>query len=212
MELNQILTSPSYSEYCRYVSNNSSMWEDLYQEFRTKLFIKFKSIQANTNIDGYCKSMIYNLWRDMNGFRPGRKGGMALANYADRSVEITDRIMTGAEEVQVADIELSLDALLRSSNPRTKKKAEIFAAAVLTTRAEVSRTTGINYALVHEAVNTTKQTIKTNMTKNEIKSALLAQGISSSYSGKDKTFYTNKKPSVEVEAMIIKAGFKQCKK
>ena len=49
------------------------------------------------------------------------------------------------------------------------------------------------------------------ITKNDITIKLRAEGGKPVYSGKDKTFYSDK-CSDETKDMIIKAGFKVCKK
>lgn len=211
MDVNAIILDAKYANYCRQISNNSQFWEDLYQEFRIKI-LSLKN-KTTDNIDGYCYYIISNLWRDCNGYRPTRKNAMLFANYADRAYEVTDRIMSNEQEQDSSDVMTELNMLLKSENKKVKKQAEIFKECIGgTKRIDISREKSINYRIVHDAVRETAQTIKTNMTKNEIKSRLLAEGISSSYSGKDKTFYTNKKPSVDLEKKIIDSGFKQQKK
>lgn len=135
---------------------------------------------------------------------------MLLANYADRAVQIGE--LTESSEVDTSEVVEEFSKLLTSTG-RTRIKAEITQEFLNgTNRLKISKARDINYRTAHDAVSDTIQTIKTNMTKNEIKESLLAQGINASYSGKDKTFYTSKAPSKELEAKIIKAGFKQCKK
>jgi len=208
VDINSIINDTKFEQYCKYVTNNSSLWEDLYQEFRIKVLLIFKQIEASESPESYCRSIIHNIWRDSNGFRPSRKNSMTLANYSDMSYEVTDRHYNESPK-EDNGIMPELEFLLRSENKKKREQAALFKAFIEGhNRLEISKQTGINYRTVYEAVEQTALTIKTNMTKNEIKSALLAQGISSSYSGKDKTFYTNKKPSPDLEKTIIAIGFK----
>lgn len=208
VDMDTILFDEKFAHYCKYISNNSSLWQDLYQEFRIKVMTTFKKIQLTENPESYCRSIIYNLWRDSNGFRPSRKNSMTLANYADISYEVTDYHYNESPKDDF-DVTPSLEFLLASDNKKIREQAKIFNEFVSgKNRLEISKQTGINYRLVHDAVRETAETIKHNMTKNEIKSALLAQGISSNYSGKTKTFFTNKKPSPDLEKSIIAVGFK----
>jgi len=204
-----IFADDQYKQYCKSVSNYSSQWQDLYQEFAKELWTKRN--QAVDNVDGFCKGIIYKLWRSYNGSDTSRKKKgehMLLANYADRAFEIIG--ITEIEPNDTTEIDEEFVKLLTSPNERVRVKAEITQEFLNgTNRLKISKARGINYRIAHASVEHTIETIKTNMTKNEIKEALLAQGISSSYSGKDKTFYVSKPPSVEVEKMIIKAGFKQ---
>lgn len=204
-----IFKDDKYKQYCRYVSNNSPNWEDLYQEFAVELLTGKHIIK--TSIENYCKGIIYRTYRRLSGYGHCTKSeAMLLVNYADRGVEMRDE----PNEV-VQDHSDAIDEFnkLLCSTGRSRVKAEITQEFINgTNRLKISKARSINYRTAHDAVTDTIKTIKTNMTKNEIKESLLAEGISASYSGKDKTFYTSKKPSVELEAKIIKAGFKQCKK
>lgn len=203
-----IFNDPQYEGYCKYVSNYSSQWKDLYQEFALEILTKKHNV--TTNVENYCKSIIYKTWRRMTGYGHCSKSeAMRLSNYADRSVEITDRLITDEIIPDASEAVEELDKLLKSEHKKIKRKAEITQEFINgTNRLQISKARGINYRIAHSSVEDTLKTIKTNMTKNEIKESLLAQGISASYSGKDKTFYTSKKPSQELEAKIIKAGFK----
>ena len=214
MDIQLLLIDKKYSDYCRYISNNSSQWQDLYQEFRLEILTSFKKRDIKVNAENYCKGIIYNLWRHMTGYGHATKNqAMLLANYADKSVEITENLFNQPQQIDRTDFEYELNTLLNSENRTIKKQAAIFKECINgSSRADISRDLQINYRIVHEAVEQTTIKIKTNMTKNEIKERLLAEGINSGYSGKDKTFYTDKKPSQELETKIIKAGFKQCKK
>jgi len=209
--MNTILHDAKFAQYCRYVSNNSSMWEDLYQEFRIIVLTTFNKIQSAESPEAYCRSIIYNLWRLGNGYGHGTKlDKTSFVNYSNTAQEINDRLfVVDQTEPDFSAYENEIKRLMNSGSNRVQKKAKIFNEFVSgKNRLEISRQTGINYRLVHDAVRETAETIKHNMTKNEIKSALLAQGISSSYSGKVKTFFTNKKPSPDLEKTIIAIGFK----
>ncbi len=211
MDINSILLDEKFAKYCRYVSNNSSLWQDLYQEFRIVVFTTFNKIQSADSPEAYCRSIIYNLWRLGNGYGHGTSQAKeSLVNYSDTAYEINDRLLLVDESDHDCSVyEKEVNRLMRSESNRVQKKALIFNEFISgKNRLEISRQTGINYRTVYDAVKETAETIKHNMTKNEIKSALLAQGISSSYSGKTKTFHTNKKPSPDLEKSIIAVGFK----
>lgn len=207
-----IFSDDQYKQYCKVVSNYSSQWEDLYQEFAVELLTKKHKVTSS--VENYCRGVIYHTWRRLNGYGHGSKAeSMLLGKYADRGMLIDDNVSNDNE--CKADSSDEMDELnkLLTSNGRARIKAEITSEFLNgTNRLKISKARGINYRTAHDAVRDTIETIKTNMTKNEIKESLLAQGINASYSGKDKTFYTDKTPSSELDAKIIKSGFKQCKK
>lgn len=171
----------------------------------------FNKLNNIENIEYYSKGVIHKMWHSMSGTPGYSKIGqhMRFANYADRAIDVGDLFLTTDDEkqVEIADIMQELNKLL--VDPKQQNKAKLFNEFILgKNRLTISKETGINYRIVHDAVKQTAQNIKSNMTKNEIKARLLSEGISANYSGKEKTFYTNKKPSVELEKAIIRAGFK----
>lgn len=209
-----IFNDNKYKEYCRYVSNNSSQWEDLYQMFAEELLTRKHIVK--TSIENYCKGIIYKLWRSYNGSETSQKKRgehMMLANYADMGYEVSEWIMQSSPvPVNTRPIE-ELENLLLSENKSTRHKAQITMDFINgNNRLQISRDRGVNYKTIYFNVDETLEKIKTNMTKNDIQIKLLSEGISASYSGKSKTFYTNKPVSKDLEITIIKAGFKQCKK
>ena len=223
-----IFSDDQYKQYCKSVSNYSSQWEDLYQEFAVILLTGRH--QAN-NIEAYCKGIIYKTWRNMTGGTHGKASeSMLLANYADRAVQILEDKYSNSShseynhsgfnsimlaETIPADHSEVLDEFskLLNSTGRIRVKAEITQEFINgTNRLKISKARSINYRTAHDAVSDTIETIKQNMNKADIKAALLAQGIQASYSGKDKTFYTSKQVSKELEAKIISSGFKQAKR
>jgi len=206
-----VLFDPKYQDICKRVSNNSQFWDDLYQEFRIEVLTG--NHNPTQNIEGYFYGVIVRTWRRLSGFGHSTKSeAMKLANYSDFAEPLMDYVDTDYKR-NTEEMDVELTRLINSENKRVKKKAELFKACVDgSSMAEVSRETGINYRIVHDAVRETTKTIKYNMTKNEIKTRLIAEGITVSYSGKDKTFYTSKPVSKELEAKIISAGFKACKK
>lgn len=225
-----IFADDQYKQYCKSVSNYSSQWQDLYQMFAEEIWTKRNNIVEN--VDGFCKGIIYKLWRSYNGSDTSRKKKgehMLLANYSDRGLKLINEryensshseysiekgvLLEDPQDTDTSEVNEEFTKLLNSPNKRIRVKAEITQEFINgTNRLKISKERGINYRIAHSSVEHTIEAIKTNMTKQEIKDRLLAEGVSASYSGKNKTFYVSKAPSKEVESMIIKAGFKQCKK
>lgn len=211
MDLTSALYDPKYAEICKRVSNNSQFWEDLYQEFRVDLLTNKHN--PTDNVESYLYSVITRIWRRLTGYGHATKAeSMRLANYADVSEPLKDYPEVSTK-LNREELDVELNRLINSDNRKVKKQAEIFNACVNgATMAEIARETGINYRIVHDAVRETTTIIKSNMTKNDIKTRLLTEGVTASYSGKDKTFYTSKPLSKELEKKIIEAGFKTQKK
>lgn len=154
---------------CKKVSGGSCLWEDLYQEFRIKVWTKEdKIIEANEGgyLEVYCYSIIHNLLMNKGRVNsPLYNICDNLGDLADYKAEVLQESKTNVhnnrtrETIKKAVSELN--KLVNSENKNVKFKAGLLKDVCLNKNMRrVSMEQNINYRTVYEAVKETSKVLK----------------------------------------------------
>ena len=133
--ITEILNNEKYKLLCRKISNNSSQWQDLYQEFclivlDEKNKAKWEDVR---NLDVYVYSTILYLWRGRYRIKNSSVSNTSslylvadnLNQWDNYNEEIAVRTRSYSETVIIAELRIRLKQLLKSDNKKTQKQAEL---------------------------------------------------------------------------------------
>ena len=229
--IDAIARSEKYKNFCRKITNGSSLWEDLYQELMITAIENEDRLSSldSDEVDLYLWGTAWHLWNSPKQGKSKIKTYKAdtspFYSMSDNPYDLNDYfenqkaqgLTQGEKDVRVRLVK-ELNSMLSSNNSATKRQAELLKMFCEgTNRLNISKETGINYKIVHRSIEEAKIKIKQSMgfdiaNKTQINIKLRNESVVASYSGKDKTFYVSKEPSQELVSTITKSGFKICKK
>lgn len=228
--IEQIAINEKYINYCKKISKNSSIWQELHQEFLVRVIEKIKEIKEADNLDVYLYVLIYKMWNDPKEGRfktkTHRVGTSPFYQMSDNEQDLKDyhneisiHKLNQQEKDLRSQLKKELNGLINSDNERTREQGVFL---MLYTegmnRLQISKQLGVNYRLVHEGIEEAIRQIRAKITGNEymtkttIQMTLRNEGCKLSYSGKAKTFYVDKMPVTFIVNEIKQAGFNVCKK
>ena len=223
--INSIILDVKYKDLCKRISNNSSNYEDLYQDFILSILdpnCKERLTKANAEnyIGVFCYGIISNIWNKRKLNNGCVNSSSTLYNITDNLNDWNDYIyflkVSKPDKELINEINTELNRLIKSENKETRRQGILLKEFVNgKNRSEISKELGINYRIVHQDIKEAINKIKSNLnmaqsptTKTEINITLRNEGCKASYSGKDKTFYVDKMPVEFIIKEVEKAGFK----
>lgn len=224
--IEEIAVNEKYKNFCKKITGyDDVLWKDLHQELMISI-IKNNTIHTipEEKVDVHIYSIANNLYRRFHNTRQLEKNPYYLLKNNSHNLkdyfDSKEVLKPTPEEVDLkAKLVAELKRLMTSENVSVRTGAEYLMMYINgKNRLKISKELGINYRIVHEAMEETitriraKITNKKYMTKTEIYITLRGEGVKASYSGKTKTFYVDKIPAVGIVKEVEEAGFKITKK